>query len=65
MPQFAFSHETRPYDYNLPVPKPPEKCSLDETDKDAAMHQPGRGSDNYPDYALCMSNELHLIIQSE
>lgn len=50
---------------NLQVPKPPEKCSLDETDKDAAMHQPGRGSDNYPDYALCMSNELHLIIQSE
>lgn len=45
-----------PHDDNLLVPKPPEKWSLDEIDKDAAMYQPNMDSDNDSDIELCIEH---------
>ena len=54
-----------PHDDSLLIPKPPETWSLDETDEDAAMHQLSTDSDTDPNFEPCMSDEPHLITQSE
>lgn len=51
-----------PHDDSLPVPKPPEKWSLDEADEDPAMES---SSDNDPDFEPSTSGVPHLITQSE
>ena len=55
-----------PHDDSLPVPKPPEKWSLEEpADDDIPEHETEMETGPDPDFEPCISGEPHLITQPE